>query len=52
MHQEGQDADNRSLNRTTDPDDYLDVYKAHIHVQDVDDATFCHYFQATLKGIT
>ena len=36
---------------TTDPDDHLDVYKAQMYVQDVDDATCCRYFPATLKGI-
>jgi len=36
---------------TTDPNDHLDVYKAQMHVQDVDDATCCRYFPATLKGI-
>jgi len=36
---------------TTYPDDHVDVYKAQIYVQDVDDATCCRYFPATLKGI-
>ena len=36
---------------TTDPDDHIDVYKAQMYVQDVDDATCCRYFPATLKGI-
>jgi len=36
---------------TTDPDDHVDVYKAQMYVQDVDDATCCRYFLATLKGI-
>ena len=36
---------------TTDPDDHLDVYKAQMYVQDVDDATCYRYFPATLKGI-
>ena len=36
---------------TTDPDDHLDVYKAQMYVQDVDDVTCCRYFLATLKGI-
>ena len=36
---------------TTDLDDHLDVYKAQMYVQDVDDATCCRYFPATLKGI-
>jgi len=36
---------------TTDPDDHLAVYKAQMYVQDVDDATCCRYFPATLKGI-
>jgi len=35
---------------TTDPDDHLDVYKAQIYVQDVDDAMCCRYFPATLRG--
>ena len=41
-----------SFNGTINPNDQLDVYKVHMHVQCVDDATYCHYFQATLKGIT
>jgi len=36
---------------TTDPDDPVDVYKAQMYVQDVDDRTCCRYFPATLKGI-
>jgi len=36
----------------TDSDDPLDVYKAQIYVQDVDDATCCRYFPSTLKRIT
>jgi len=28
------------------------VYKAQMHVQDVDDATYYQYFPATLKGVT
>ena len=36
---------------TMDPDDHLDVYKAQMCVQDVDDATCCRYFLDTLKGI-
>ena len=39
------------FNGTTDPDDHVDVYKAQMYVQDVDDATCCRYFLATLKGI-
>jgi len=34
-----------------DLDDHLDVYKGQMYVQDVDDATCCRYFLATLKGI-
>ena len=36
---------------TIDANDHLDVYKAQMYVQDVDDATCCRYFPATLKGI-
>jgi len=36
---------------TTDPDDHLDIYKAQMYAQDMDDATCCRYFPATLKGI-
>jgi len=36
---------------TTDPDDHLQVYKAQMYIQNVDDATYCRYFPATLKGI-
>lgn len=39
------------FDRTTDPDDHLDAYKAHMYVLDVDNITFCIYFLATLKGI-
>jgi len=39
------------IDETTDPDDHLDVYKAQMYVQDVDNATYCRYFPATLKGI-
>ena len=35
----------------TKPNDHLDVYKAQMYIQDVDDITYCHYFPATLKGI-
>jgi len=37
---------------TTNLDDHLDVYNTHMYVQDVNDATCCCYFPATLKGIT
>jgi len=36
---------------TTDPDDHVDVYKAQMYVQDVDDATCGRYFPASLQGI-
>jgi len=39
------------FDRTTDLANHLDVYKAHMYVQDIDDATCCRYFLATLKGI-
>jgi len=39
------------FDRTTDLDKHLDVYKAQMYVQDVDDVTCCQYFPATLKGI-
>ena len=39
------------FDETTDPDDHVDVYKAQMYVQDVDDATCCRYVPATLKGI-
>ena len=35
---------------TTDPEEHLGVYKAQMYVQDVDDASYCRYFPATLKG--
>jgi len=34
---------------TKDPDDHLDVYKAQMYVQDVDDAMCCRYFPTTLR---
>ena len=37
--------------RITDPEEHLGFCKAHIYVQDVDDATYCRYFPATLKGV-
>jgi len=37
--------------RITDPEEHLGFCKAHIYVQDVDDATYCRYFLATLKGV-
>ena len=40
-----------SFDGITDLDDHLDVCKAHMYVQDIDDATYCSYFLATLKGI-
>jgi len=39
------------FDRTMDLNDHLDVYKAQMYVQDVDDATCIIYFPATLKGI-
>ena len=39
------------FDETTDPYDHLDVYKAEMYVQDMDDATCYRYFRATLKGI-
>ena len=36
---------------TTDPEEQLGVYKAQMYVKDVDDATYCRYFPATLKGV-
>jgi len=36
---------------TTNPDGHLDVYKAQMYVLDMDNATCCRYFSATLKGI-
>ena len=36
---------------TTDPEEHLGVYKAQMYDQDVDDATYCCYFPATLKGV-
>ena len=35
----------------TDPKEHLGVYKAQMYVQDVDDAAYCCYFLATLKGV-
>ena len=37
--------------RTTGPEEHLGVYNAHLYVQDVDNATYCRYFPATLKGV-
>jgi len=36
---------------TTDPDDHLDVYKAQMYAQEVDDAICCRYFLVTLRGM-
>jgi len=36
---------------TTDPKEHLRVYKAQMYIQDVDDATYYHYFLATVKGV-
>jgi len=36
---------------TTDLLELLGVYKAQMYVQDVDDASYCRYFPATLKGV-
>jgi len=36
---------------TTDPGDHMGVYTAQMHVQDMDDATYCRYFLATFKGV-
>ena len=36
---------------TADPEEHLGVYKAQMYVQDVDDAAYCRYFPATLKGV-
>jgi len=36
---------------TTDFYDHLDVYKAQMYIQDVEDAIFCPYFPTTLRGI-
>jgi len=35
----------------TDPDDHLDVYKAQMYVQEVDDDMCCRYFPTTLRGM-
>jgi len=37
--------------RTTDPEEHLGVDKAQMYVQVVDDAAYCRYFPATLKGV-
>jgi len=34
---------------TTDPEEHLGVYKAQMYEQDVDDASYCHYFPAALR---
>ena len=39
------------FDKTTDPDDHLDVYNAQMYIQDVDDATCCRYLLTTLKAI-
>ena len=36
---------------TTDPEEHMEVYKAQMYVQDVNDAAHCRYFPATLKGV-
>ena len=38
-------------NGTTDPKEHLGVYKAQMYVQDIDEASYCRYFPATLKGV-
>jgi len=35
----------------TDLEEHLGIYKAQMHVQHVDDAVYCRYFSATLKGV-
>ena len=39
-------------NGTTNLEEHLGVYKAQMSVEDVDDAGYCRYFPATLKGAT
>jgi len=39
------------FDETTDLDDHLDVYKAQMHVQDMENAMCCRYFHVTLGGI-
>jgi len=36
---------------TADPEEHLKVYKAQMHIQDVDDTAYCRYFLATLKWV-
>jgi len=36
---------------TANRKEHLGVYKAQTYVQDVDDAAYCRYFPATLKGV-
>ena len=36
---------------TTDPEEHLEVYKAQMYIQDVDNTAYCWYFLATLKGV-
>ncbi|XP_021863554.1 uncharacterized protein [Spinacia oleracea] len=36
---------------TTDPDMHLVVYRHHMYVQGANEATWCKYFPATLKGV-
>ena len=36
---------------TTDPNDHLDVYRAQMYIQDVDDAMCFLYFPTTPRGI-
>jgi len=36
---------------TTDLEEHLAVYKAQMHVQDIDDTAYCRYFPTTLKGV-
>ena len=40
-----------SYDGSGDPDDHLATYKYLMYAQSVDDATWCKYFPATLKGI-
>jgi len=36
---------------TTNLEEHLGIYKAQMYVQDMEDATYCRYFPATLKGV-
>lgn len=36
---------------TTDPEDHVDLFSAHMYMQNMSDAFWCLYFPFTLKGV-